>query len=394
MRKFKTIICCGWLCATALSGSIAMAGPSYFTQTNLASDVPGLATVTDPLLKNPWGVSFSATSPFWISDQASGVSTLYRFTAGVFSAVPLVVSIPTTLTGPQGPTGQVNNNTSAFLLNGVAANFIFANLNGTISAWNGGAGTTAQVKATTPGAVYTGLALASNGVAPRLYAANAAQNRIDVFDGAFAPISLGANAFVNSDPQFAGLVPFNVANIDGKIYVTYAAPTHALQAVAPEGSGGVAIFDTSGNFIRSLVAGSKLASPWGMAVAPVSFGDFGGDLLVGNFSYAFGEINAFDPLTGALKGTISDQLGNPILNAGLWALTFGNGGSGGNVNTLYFTAGINRESNGLFGALAVNVPAPPSLLLLALGLALMILRRRWRGGVADRAGVDASALSV
>lgn len=376
MHNYKKIAWCGLLCATVFGSAAATAGPTYFTQTNLASDVPGLALLTDPLLKNPWGVSFSVTSPFWVSDQATGASTLYRVNGGAITSVPLVVAMPTTPSPPQGPTGQVNNTSASFLVNGSPASFIFANLNGTISAWNGSAGTTAQLKASTAGAVYTGLAMASRAGTPYLYAANAGQNRIDVFDGSFTLTAPGAGAFVNPDPSFAGLVPFNVANIGGAIYVTYAAPTHAAQAAALEGSGGVAVFDTSGNFVRTLVAGSKLASPWGMALAPSSFGSFGGDLLVGNFSYGFSEINAFDPLSGAFAGTLSDQLGNPIVNEGLWALTFGNGGNGGNVDTLYFTAGINRESDGLFGALAASaVPAPSSLLLVALGLSLLAARR-------------------
>lgn len=360
----------GLLCAAGLSCTAVMASPDYFTQTNLVSSVPGMALLTDPALRNPWGVAFSPTSPFWVSDQATGVSTLYRVTAGVVTQVPLIVTTPSTGAGPQGPTGQVNNTSAAFRVNGSPSAFIFANLNGTISAWNGGLGSTAQVVATTPGAVYTGLATGSQAGSPYLYAANTAQNRIDVFDGNFAPALSGA--FFNPDPRFAGLRPFNVANIGGQLYVTYAAADHAGQVAAPEGSGGVAIFDTGGNFVRALVAGGKLASPWGIALAPSSFGTFGGDLLIGNFSYTSGEINAFDPVSGDYEGTLDDILSSPIRNEGLWALTFGNGFGGGDANTLYFTSGIQRETAGLFGALTANaVPEPPSVVLLALGLALL-----------------------
>jgi len=259
------------------------------------------------------------------------------------------------------------------------ATFIFANLNGTISAWSSFAPNppVAQVQVTTPGAVYTGLAIGSNGSGPVLYAANGAQNRIDVFNGSFAPVNLGPNAFVTHDPRLTGLVPFNVQNIGGNIYVTYALPGRAAQISAPEGMGAVAVFDTSGRVIQTLIAGSKLASPWGIAQAPASFGGFGGDLLVGNFSFAISEINAFDPLTGAFVGTITDKDGNPIINSGLWAITFGNGGNGGDPNTLFFAAGINGEADGLFGSLD-PVPEPSTLLLFGSGLAGLVATARKR----------------
>jgi uncharacterized protein (TIGR03118 family) len=347
-----------------------------FLQTNLVSDIPGLAAITDPNLKNPWGVSSSATSPFWVSDQGASLATLYTVTTGGVSKNALEVTIPMTASGPQGPTGQVNNNTSSFMVNGTPANFIFANLNGTISAWNNSAGTTAQVEATTSGAMYTGLAIGSNASGPLLYAANGAQNRVDVFNGSFAPVNLGPNAFQNPDPRLAGLVPFNVQNIGGNIYVTYALPGRPAQISAPEGAGAVAIFDTNGTLIRTLIADSKLASPWGITLAPVSFGQFGGDLLVGNFSFAVSEVNAFDPVTGAFVGTITDAGGNPIINSGLWALKFGNGGNGGDPNILYFAAGINGEADGLFASLR-PVPEPSTFVLLGGGaLSVCCVRRR------------------
>ncbi len=283
----------------------------------------------------------------------------------------LTVSIPKTASGPQGPTGQVNNSSGAFVVGGAPANFLFANLNGTISAWNRGLGTAAQIAATTPGAVYTGLAI--DNTSARLYAANGSQNRIDVFDGSFAAVNLGANAF--KDPLLpAGLVPFNVQNIGGNIYVTYSPAGRAAQIAATEGMGAVAVFDTSGNFMRQVVSGSKLASPWGVALAPGGFGTFGGDLLVGNFSFAASEINAFNPSTGALVGTIAiDLSGNRP--GGLWDLIFGNGGMGGQPDTLYFSDGINGEANGLFGAIS-TIPEPASMLLLAPALALLVVRRR------------------
>jgi uncharacterized protein (TIGR03118 family) len=342
-----------------------------YVQTDLVSDISGLAAFTDPSLINPWGVAHSPTSPFWISDQATNLATLYN-ASGVKQG--LVVSIPTTASGPQGPTGQVFNNTPSFPVLGTRAIFIFANLNGTISAWNGG--TVAQVQASTPGAVYTGLAIAGNSAATAtLYAANGAQNRIDVFNGTFAPIST-PGGFV--DPNLpAGLVPFNVQNINGNIYVTYAPAGRPAQISALPGMGAVAEFDTSGNFLKQLIAGSQLASPWGITLAPLGFGPLGGDLLVGNFSFAASEINAFDPITGAFLGTIPIDTGSAS-PGGLWSLVFGNTGSNGDPNTLFFTDGINGERDGLFGSIqAVPEPSTWAMMILGFtGIGFMAYRRK------------------
>ena len=369
-RPHRIAIALGTLAASLLFSATVLASP--YAQTNLVSNVAGLAQITDPNLANPWGMSFTATSQFWISNQATNTSTLYRVTNGVVSKVALTVAIPTTPNGPQGPTGQVANTAGAgtFLVGATAASFIFADLNGTISAWNGAAGTTAQVKAST-GKVYTGLAIAGTGASARLYAASA--SGIDVFDSTFAPVVGG---FVNNDPAVAGLVPFNVQTIGSNVYVTYAAPGRNAQLSAAEGSGAVAIFNAAGVLQETLIAGSRLASPWGVALAPSTFGGFGGALLVGNFSFAVSEINAFDPLTGAYLGTIADQLGNPLINAGLWGIAFGNGVTG-DANTLYFNAGINNEANGLFGAISA-IPEPEMAWLFVAGLGGLLLGRRGR----------------
>lgn len=338
-------------CVAGALGLHAQQDVSQFVQTNLVSNVPGLATFTDPDLVNPWGVSHSATSPFWVSDHGTNVTTLYAVTGQTHvSKVALTVSMPVTGAGPQGPTGQVSNsNPTSFLVtqggDGGPARFIFTNFNGTISAWNGG--TTAFTQTTTPGAVYTGLAI--NGAQTRLYATNWTTGRIDVFDSNFFAVNLPAGAFV--DPAVpAGLVPFNVQDINGALYVMYAPQGFAAASQAPLGAGAVAIFDEDGNFIKELAAGGRLAAPWGIAIAPPGFGRFSNHVLVGSFSFLHSEINAFDPTNGDLHGTISiDTGGQP--SGGLWFLGFGVGGSNGSPDTLYFSYGLNGGNDGLFGAI-------------------------------------------
>jgi len=360
-----------WIVVGALWAGTLHAQVTGFVQVNLVSDIPGLATITDPKLVNPWGVSHSATSPFWTSNQGTNSATLYtvtdRTTVTKVNINPPAgfVAIPTTAIGPQGPTGQVNNsNTSptgcdvskgiAFPVDnggdGGSAHFIFANLNGTISAWD--AGTTAFIQVTTPGAVYTGLAI--NGAQTRLYAANAAgTGSVNVFDCTFAPVSLGDDAFVN--PALPdGLVPFNAQEIGGNVYVAYAPAGRPAEISAPLGAGAVAIFDEDGNFITQLITGSRLAAPWGMTLASAGFGRFINHLLVGNFSFLHSEINAFDPTNGKLAGTIRINVGKGNKPGGLWTLKFGVGGMNGDPNTLYFTDGINGEMDGLFGAIFAN----------------------------------------
>jgi uncharacterized protein (TIGR03118 family) len=341
----------------ALSLGALRADDPHFVQINLVSDISGLATITDSELVNPWGVSHSPTSPFWVSNQGKNTTTLYAVTdatnIGKLNINPPagLVLIPTTSKGPQGPTGQVNNsNASSFPVNNGgdsgSAHFIFANLNGTISAWDNGP--TAFIQVTTSGAVYTGLAI--NGAQTRLYAANdAGSGSVDVFDSSFAPLSLAPGAFL--DPFLpTGLVPFNVQDITGDIYVTYAPAGRASQTSAPLGAGAVAIFDEDGDFIKELIVGSRLAAPWGITLAPPSFGRFGNHLLIGNFSYLHSEINAFDPTNGKLRGTLRIDTGNN-LPGGLWYIGFGVGGNNGSPDVLYFADGINGERDGLFGAI-------------------------------------------
>jgi uncharacterized protein (TIGR03118 family) len=364
-----TAIALGALCAGA-----RLAEAATYIQTDLVSDISGLAELTDSNLENPWGVSHLTGSPFWVSNQVTNTATLYTVTFTTAVKVPLTVGIPT-ISPPQGPTGQVANSGSGFDVTGTgkSALFIFANLNGTISAWNGSAGTTAVTEATTPGASYTGLAI--NQADTMLYAANGTAGRVDVFNSSFA--LQPSSGFV--DPNaIAGYVPFNVQDIGGKVYVTYAPAGHSAQAGATAGTGYVDAYNEDGTFLQRLVTGGNLAAPWGVALAPMSFGKLGGDLLVGNFSYNDSGINAFNPTTGMFEGMIPIGVGLGNTPGGLWDLTFGGGGKDGSPNVLYFTDGINSERDGLFGAIT-SVPEPPTWAMMLAGfggLALLVARRR------------------
>jgi uncharacterized protein (TIGR03118 family) len=336
------------VCAVCLSAFFSAepqawcASNTVYIQTNLVSDIPGFAQSTDPNLKNPWGVSYSATSPFWVSDTATNLSTLYQGTGATVNA--RVVSVP------GGPTGEIQNSTTDFVeANGKTASFIFATLSGAIYAWNGtDSNNVAEQAATLANASFTGLAFANNGSGNFLYAANISGfGSVEVFDKSFAHVTL-AGSF--QDPSFnttlfpgsAGYVPYNIQNINGQLYVEYV--NFKL------GKGAVSIFDLNGNFIKELIppGGPQLNQPWGVAIAPSGFGTFANDVLVGNFGD--GKINAFDPNTGAFLGTVSDFNG-PIVNSGLWALSVRTGGTF-NTNAVYITAGINNQLDGLFAVIA------------------------------------------
>ncbi|MGH9343532.1 MAG: TIGR03118 family protein [Terriglobia bacterium] len=328
----------GALTIVLLSSGLLFSDSLY--QTNLVSDISGLALNTDAHLKDAWGMSFSATSPIWVSDRASGVATVY---SGSGTIEPLVVTVPPG-TAQTGPTGQVfAGPATSFTLNGGPAAFIFDTLGGTVDAWAGG--TTATVVATTAGARYEGLALANN----TLFAANfVSGGGINMFNSSYA----STGNF--NDPNIpSGYAPYNVQSINGKLYVEYAKvnPNSAIP-IAPSGAGGyVDVFDTNGHLLQRLIANGPLDAPWGVALAPDGFGSFGGDLLIGNFGN--GEINAFDPTTGNWLGTLTGTSGQPFVDSGLWAIAFGN--SSANANALYFTAGINSGNDGLFG----NIQATP-----------------------------------
>jgi len=320
-------------------------GANVYKKRNLVSDIDGVARITDANLVNPWGLAFGPATPAWVADNRTDVSTLYS--GGVRKSIP--VTLPLVVGIPGGaPTGVVFNATPGFKVNGAAAHFIFDSEAGTITAWN--AGTQAVTEATTPGAIYKGLAIASKGGTTMLYAANFHAGTIDVFNDSFAPVTV-PGGFV--DPNLpAGFAPFNIQEIAGRLVVAYAQQdADAEDEVAGAGLGYVDVFDTSGHLLRRLVSQGALNAPWGLAVAPRHFGPFSGDLLVGNFGD--GAINAYDPRTGAFRGTLQNKDGNQIRVNGLWALRFGNGVIG-TPQTLLFTAGIGDEDHGLFGEIVVR----------------------------------------
>jgi uncharacterized protein (TIGR03118 family) len=343
---------------------------TLYAQINLTSNVPGLAANTDPNLRNPWGMSYSATSPFWISNQMSGNATLYNG-AGVPNA--LVVTIPGS-GAFSGPTGQVFAGLAGnFLLNGTPSSFIFDTLGGTIDAWNGG--NTATTVRSVAGAEYTGLALANNGSGNFLYAANYATGHIDVFDSTFTPATLPGSF---SDPTIpAGYVPYNVQALKGNLYVEYALKGASGSPLAPQrgaGNGFVRVYDANGNLLAGApsISGGNLNAPWGVAFAPADFGTFSNDLLIGNFGN--GMINAYDPTTGLFVGTIMGSNGLPLVNNNLWGIGIRTAGAF-DTNALYFAAGIDMQNDGLFGEI-VATPEPGGLVVAGCAVLLFLIWHR------------------
>jgi uncharacterized protein (TIGR03118 family) len=324
-----------------------------FAQVNLASDVPGLARVTDPNLVNPWGLAFSPTGPFWFADNGSGVSDILDGRGQPFS---LVVPVPSAGRPGGTPSGTVFNGGPGFAVaeNGAAApaRFLFATEDGTIAGWTAvvdPAWALPAVDHSSAGAVYKGLALATDPAGRRfLYAADFGRGTIDVFDQDFRPV-VRPGSF--QDPSLPdGFAPFNVQNINNLLFVTYAQQDEARHDdVAGAGHGFIDVYDTGGVLVRRFASQGALNSPWGLALAPAGFGPFGGALLVGN--NGDGRINAYDPGSGAFLGELAGDNGIPVAIPNLWALTFGNGHLGGDPDTLFFAAGVDSEAHGLFGAI-------------------------------------------
>lgn len=344
----------------------AQAATSYVNQTNLVSNLSTVgAAHVDPNLVNSWGITHGPTGPWWVADNGTGVATIYDST-GNSPLTPVTIPPPSTNpTGTAAPTGIVFNSTTDFVVghgNTSPALFIFSTEDGTISAWNGSAGTKAVLEVDntntdpTTSPVYKGLALAANGSANFLYATNFRDATIDVFDKNFNPVTLGQNGFGTfTDPNLpAGYAPFGIQNINGNLYVTYALQDSAKHDdVKGAGHGFIDVYTANGTLVQRLVSQGPLNSPWGLAVAPSNFGAFSNDLLVGNFGD--GTINAFNLKTGASLGPLVNSTNSPISINGLWGLGFGNNATAGSANTLFFASGLNDEADGLFGSLSAVV---------------------------------------
>lgn len=316
----------------------------HYQQTNLVSDVPGLAATTDSHLVNAWGLTRSSGSPWWVADNGTGVSTLYTGTGAI---VPLVVTVPVPPGGtpPSTPTGTVFNATAADFL---GDRFIFVTEDGTISGWSGG--TSAVLRKNFAGsAIYKGVTIAKINGVNFLYAANFFGGAVDVFDSNYMPVTLAAGAF--SDPTLPeGFAPFNVQNIGGKVFVAFAKQDEDMEdEVAGPGLGFVDEFDSSGNLLMRLRSGRWMNAPWGLVLTPSKFGKLSNRLLVGQFGS--GQIASFDPDTGNFQGLMRGAHGQPLTIDGLWALGFGNDAGAGSSKTLFFTAGIDDEEHGLFGTI-------------------------------------------
>ena len=350
--------------AKAIAGA---PGPSqFYAQHNLISDGSVAADLTDPNLVNAWGLVSGPTTPWWISDNGTGKSTLFNVSTGTITATFTVPGAG----GAQGnPTGLVFNGGSGFVVNNgagtSAARFIFSSEDGTISAFRGNPIVTVVPNLNAPahGAVYKGLAIDSATAGQKLYATDFHNGKVDIFDSSFHAVTI-AGAF--TDPHLpAGFAPFGIQNIGGVIYVTYAlqdADKH--DDVAGPGNGFVDAYDTSGHLIRRVASAGELNSPWGLALAPDDFGRFSGELLVGNFGD--GRIHVFDPTELTRQGEfeavglLHSTAGKPIQIDGLWALQFGQGATAssanGRTNTLFFTAGPGDEMHGLFGTIVLSQP--------------------------------------
>ena len=334
------------------ASSAAPPGGSY-TVTPLASDVPGLAPTTDPNLMNTWGLARSATSPWWIANNATASTSVYSGAGAQIQigGIP-AQGVPGDPTGAvfSGIAGQFQVGTTATPNTLAASNFIFDSEDGTISAWRIGSTAALVTVPASGGAVFKGLAISNGTSGPRLYATDFANGQVDVFDGSWNPVNM-PGAFV--DPTLPkNYSPFGIQTIGDRVFVTYAKQQPgSIDEAHGRGLGIVDAYDLDGNFLGRVAQHGQLNAPWGLAMAPTGWGRFGGDLLVGNFGD--GQINAYAELPNGHfehRGTL--RLDNHKLSIdGLWALEFGNSAANGDPQTLFFTAGINDEADGLFGTI-------------------------------------------
>ena len=320
----------------------------FATQTNLVSNQAGVATNTDANLTNAWGISFGPGSEFWVSDNGSGFSSQYDGTGA--AAIPPLVTIPAGGgAASSNPTGQVFAG-GAMSFNVTPEVFVFVGEDGGITGWNGSGATATMIRDNSAsGAVYKGATIAkdANGQS-ELFAANFNAGTIEAYDHTFAPVTLSATAF--TDKKVAkGYAPFNVQEVDGNLYVTYAKQDAAKHDdVKGANHGFVDVFDTTGNLVRRFGRGGFMNSPWGVAKVPSTWGSIAGDILVGQFGS--GRIEIFTP-TGKARGFLKDNNNKPLTVDGLWAITPGPGSATASTDDLFFTAGPDDEKNGLFGKL-------------------------------------------
>ncbi len=367
------------ICCLAITGALALSLPSVvfsqekgyprysstteplqqYTQVNLVSNLSGVAAVTDPNLVNAWGLSRSSGGDWWISDNTTGLSTLYSGTTGAIT--PLVVTIPPAdpnASSTGSPTGTIFNGTMDFAVApGKTALFLFATEDGTISGWNPDVNPAKAVIVVNEGqkSVFKGLTVAQAAIhggplANYLYVANFRKGQVSVYNSQFQHNWEAEENFARFQAP-EGYAPFNVQNIGGNIYVAFAKQDAAKHdEVDGAGRGLVAVFRPDGNLIQTLQRGNWFNGPWGLTAAPSDFGAYSHDILVGNFGS--GEIIAFDPVTGKYRGRLRDAKNNPIQIQGLWGISFGNGtAAGGPATSLFFGAGPGQEANGLFGSL-------------------------------------------
>ena len=342
MRAIRILITNVLLVLAASSFSVSTARADTYSWTNLQSDIAGVATHVDPNLVNPWGMAVSPNGTIWVSDNGTGVSTLYHQDG---TAVPLVVTIPTAARNKEGgnPTGIVFNSTPFFKVslngNSLPGIFIFVSEDGSISGWNPNLDPTHAIIAVDNGtnkgskrAIYKGATLGVANGHNFLYVTNFHTARVETYDENFQQVN--PTGFVDGTLP-AGYAPFGIRNINGQIFVTYALQDAKKEDdVAGPGNGFVNVFDTSGNFIHRLVSKGHLNAPWGLALEEAD------ELWIGNFGD--GIINNYNPTTGAFLGTINRADGTPLQFDGLWdMLVLGDG--------VYFTAGIADEEHGLFG---------------------------------------------
>jgi uncharacterized protein (TIGR03118 family) len=315
---------------------LATSALAQYQATYLTTNTTGKAKYTDPLLQNAWGIAYSPGNPFWVSDEASGWSTLYD-AQGQPQSLQVVVP-PASGTGAGSPTGLVYNASSEFAIDGWVSVFLFATLDGTIQGWSDFNPGSTLIAVTSSGSSYTGLAITNHASDNFIYAADAANNKVDVYDGTFSLV----NSF--TDPSVpAGFAPFGIQDIGGKVYVSYAATNG--------GSGGyIDIFTEGGTLEKHFTHGKPLNQPWGFAVAPANFGTLSGTLLITN-NATVGNINGFNLKTGALVGTMENSSGKAISINGIWGIEFGGGTTAnGQTNQLFFTAGPN-DTAGDFGVI-------------------------------------------